>query len=81
VSHPRHPVEHAVVGQLFRIGMWRSLVSHVLPTFCGVIEEGQLLTKHACQELTVHCVWCNNLSNKCLCSLPVNAVNTTKGSI
>ena len=29
VSHPRHPVEHAVVGQLFRIGMWRSLVAHL----------------------------------------------------
>ena len=29
VSHPRHPVEHAVVGQLFRVGMWRSLVAHL----------------------------------------------------
>ena len=29
MSHPRHPVEHAVVGQLFRIGMWRSLVAHL----------------------------------------------------
>jgi hypothetical protein len=29
VSHPRQPVEHAVVGQLFRIGMWRSLVAHL----------------------------------------------------
>ena len=29
VSHPRHPVEHAVVGQLSRVGMWRSLVANL----------------------------------------------------